>query len=379
MAVGRSDTLLKDLRTLYSVGSAGELSDGQLLEQFAASRDEAIFELLVERHGPMVLQICRGMLGNSHDADDAFQATFLVLVRQAGSIRDRDSMASWLFGVARRIAARSRVDAARRRKHERRAAEMASRSDVQDESPGLGPVLCEEVAKLPEKYREVVVLCCFEGNSYQAAAQRLGRPIGTVKVRLSRARRLLLDRLTRRGLGLPAGAAVLGVSAETAAGVPITLAQRTVRSVLEPSASAASRLAAHYSRSTTLLTALGAVTVVFAAAVVTLVPGVSLFRGLPTQQTASIPNAASTKPRRDSLLVQVVDTAGSPVAGARVGVGSHGVSKNRQADWQFFAPRGIERRRHRRADDREGNWPRKDVALRPSRTPGTRRVHGGFQ
>ena len=258
--------LVKDLRTLYSVGSVGELSDAQLLERFVACRDEAVFELYVERHGPMVLQICRGILGNAHDAEDAFQATFLVLVHQAGSIRNRESMASWLFGVARRIAARVRVDAARRRKHERRVAEMASRSDVQDESPGIGPVLCEEVAKLPEKYREVVVLCCFEGNSYEAAARRLGRPIGTVKVRLSRARRLLLSRLTRRGLGLPAGVAVLGFSAEAAARVPLALVRGTVQAVLEPAISAARRLAAQYLRSRTMVTALAAVTVVLSAA-----------------------------------------------------------------------------------------------------------------
>jgi DNA-directed RNA polymerase specialized sigma24 family protein len=130
MAVARSDAFLKDLRTLYAVGSIGSVTDGQLLDRFVTCRDEAAFEALVERHGRMVLQICRGFLGNAHDAEDAFQATFLVLARQAGSIRKRDSVASWLFGVAGRIAVRARVDAARRRKYERRAAEVATRTDV---------------------------------------------------------------------------------------------------------------------------------------------------------------------------------------------------------------------------------------------------------
>src|SRR6516225_6418176 len=152
MAVAQSGAFSKDLRTLYAEGSIGTLTDGQLLERFVACRDEVVFEALVERHGTMVLQICRGMLGNSHDAEDVFQATFLVLVRRAGSIRKRDSVASWLFGVAGRIAARAR-------KHERRAAEMATRSDVHEERPDFGSVLREEVARLPEKYREVVVLC----------------------------------------------------------------------------------------------------------------------------------------------------------------------------------------------------------------------------
>src|SRR5436305_2050291 len=155
MAVAQSGAFLKDLRTLYAEGSIGTLTDGQLLERFVACRDEVVFEALVERHGTMVLQICRGMLGNSHDAEDVFQATFLVLVRRAGSIRKRDSVASWLFGVAGRIAARARVDAARRRKHERQAAERAARPKPGDR-PDPGPALLEEVARLPEKYRDVV-------------------------------------------------------------------------------------------------------------------------------------------------------------------------------------------------------------------------------
>ena len=223
MAVGRSDAILKDLRTLYAVGSIGSLTDGQLLERFVACRSEAVFEALVERHGPMVLQVCRGVLGNSTTPRTPSRPRSWSWC--AGPARSA-SATRWRVGCLAsrgRIAARARVDAARRRKHERRSAEMATRSDVPEERPELGPVLREEVARLPEKYREVVVLCCLEGQTYEAAAQRLGRPVGTVKVRLSRARGLLLGRLTRRGLGLPAGVGVLGASAEAAALVPPAL------------------------------------------------------------------------------------------------------------------------------------------------------------
>jgi RNA polymerase sigma factor (sigma-70 family) len=318
MAVAQSGAFLKDLRTLYAEGSIGTLTDGQLLERFVACRDEVVFEALVERHGTMVLQICRGMLGNSHDAEDVFQATFLVLVRRAGSIRKRDSVASWLFGVAGRIAARARVDAARRRKHERRAAEMATRSDVHEERPDLGSVLREEVARLPEKYREVVVLCYLEGQTYEAAARRLGRPVGTVKVRLSRARALLLGRLTRRGLGLPAGMAALGTTAEAAALVPPALVRATVQAVLRPSASAAARLATRTLRSMMMTRTLGVVAVLLSAGFVTLGAGVFI-PGMPTKVVAWIvPHRAQAAP---------------PVLGATavglVGQGQYGTIKGR--------------------------------------------------
>jgi RNA polymerase sigma factor (sigma-70 family) len=232
MAVGRSSAVRKHLQILFSAGAVGDLTDGELLEGFVARRDEGAFEALVERHGPMVLQICRGVLADPNDAQDAFQATFLVLVRKAGSIRKRESVASWLFGVAGRVAARVRADAARRRRHEREAAEMAavrSQGAEGEHRPDPGPVLHEEVARLPEKYREAVVLCYLEGYTYEAVARRLRRPVGTIKVRLARARGLLRGRLARRGLGLPAGLAVAGsVTGSARATVAPTLLRSTV-------------------------------------------------------------------------------------------------------------------------------------------------------
>ncbi len=239
MTVGRSSIVRKHLGILFNAGAVGDQTDGELLERFVSRRDEGAFEALVERHGPMVLRVCRGVLADPHDAQDAFQATFLVLVRRAGSVRKRDSVASWLFGVAGRVAARARADAARRRRHEREAAMMATRSDggEDEDRPDPGPVLHEEVARLPEKYREAVVLCYLEGHTYEAAARRLRRPVGTIKVRLSRARGLLRVRLARRGLGLPAGLAAAGLLTESA---PAAVAPTLLRGTVE----LASRLAA---------------------------------------------------------------------------------------------------------------------------------------
>src|SRR4051794_22551065 len=124
MAVGSEGPIfLNDLHTLFGVGAIGNLTDGQLLERFLAGRDgtaSVAFTALVQRHGPMVLRVCQQTLGDPHDAQDAFQATFLVLVRKAGSVQKRDSVASWLYGIARRVAQRARADASRRRAHERR-------------------------------------------------------------------------------------------------------------------------------------------------------------------------------------------------------------------------------------------------------------------
>jgi len=224
MGYGGSTATLRDLDTLFRAGALGGLTDGQLLERFARgdAAGEAAFEALVGRHGAMVARVCRGTLDDDHEAQDAAQATFLILARRAGSIRRRESVASWLFGVAARVSARARVDAARRRRLERRAAAPSTRSQA-DDPDDLAPVLRAEVARLPEKYRAPVVLCYLEGLTCAAAAGRLGCPVGTVKVRLSRARDLLRTRLTRRGLALPAALAAAGLAARPAAAAPAAL------------------------------------------------------------------------------------------------------------------------------------------------------------
>jgi len=180
-------------------------TDHELLEQFLESngtRAEDAFATLMRRHGPMVLAVCRHVLRQHHDAEDAFQATFLVLARKASSIRARNVLARWLHEVAYRIALRARATAAQRQSYEKRGTTRTL--DVTDDptraADDLRPVLHEEVRRLPEKYRTLVVLCYLEGKTNEEAARLLQWPIGTVKGRLYRARDLLRVRLRRRGI-----------------------------------------------------------------------------------------------------------------------------------------------------------------------------------
>jgi RNA polymerase sigma factor (sigma-70 family) len=209
MASVSSATVERDLGNLFDGGSLTGLNDRELIDRFTSGGDaaaETAFELLVARHGPMVQRVCRNVLRQQQDVEDAFQATFLVLVRQSGSIRKLDSVASWLYGVASRVAARARVDAARRRKTEQHPIHLAAETQIkadpadEQESTAFSPVVQEEVRRLPEKYRAVVLLCYWEGLTQEQAAHQLGCPIGTVRSRVARARELLRRRLSRRGL-----------------------------------------------------------------------------------------------------------------------------------------------------------------------------------
>ncbi|MGO9469461.1 MAG: sigma-70 family RNA polymerase sigma factor [Isosphaeraceae bacterium] len=237
---------LKYLCTLYRVGVVGDLTDGQLLERFVASGGESAqagFAALVERHGPMVLRVCRQILCDAHDAEDAFQATFLILARRAGSVRKRESVASWLYGVAHRVARRSQADSARRREQERRRAAMTtmeSSGDTERHESGAWPELYEEVDRLPEKYREAIVLCYLEGLTTEAAARRLACAQGTIMSRLSRGRDRLRQRLTRRGLAPASGLLTAGIAAHTAeAAVPAALSHSLVQSAMQMAAGTA--------------------------------------------------------------------------------------------------------------------------------------------
>jgi RNA polymerase sigma factor (sigma-70 family) len=217
MLKGSVSTLrLRRLEDLFESGIAGDLSDSELLDRFlrcGGSVGEAAFRAMVERHGPMVFRVCRQTLGDHHAAQDAVQATFLVLARQAGAIRKRTSVSSWLFGVARRAAARIRMEEARRQRYESRSAERAlalSAAGLEPVDPDPYPELHAEIERLPEKYRVPIVLCYLEGLTHEQAASRLRWPVGTVKIRLSRARERLRSRLERPGrpalLALPADA-----------------------------------------------------------------------------------------------------------------------------------------------------------------------------
>ena len=212
MAGGTANALARPLRALWDVGVVGGLSDGQLLDRFATGSSESVepaFQALVERHGPMVLRVCRRVLDDPHDADDAFQATFLVLLRRARSVRNRASLASWLHGVAMRIAARAKVEAARRRRIEARGIRPSIGPDPDPDRYDLESLIHEELDRLPEKYRAPIVLCYLEGLTHEGAADQLGWPVGTVRGRLSRARDLLRSRLTRRGVTATAALAAI--------------------------------------------------------------------------------------------------------------------------------------------------------------------------
>jgi RNA polymerase sigma factor (sigma-70 family) len=233
MASGQIGAIVRQVHRLFDRGSVAGLSEGQLLERFVARGDEEAFAALVARYGPMVLGVCRRLLDDSNDVDDAFQATFLVLVRRAGSIRDRDLLGNWLYGVAHRVAARARADVARRRSRLWREGEAAMATGAgPDRGPCLdetGSLLHEEVNRLPEKYRVPVVLCYLEGRTHEEAARLLRWPVGTVKGRLARVRDLLRDRLSRRGLALPAVAVAATLARDAEAAVPQTLLESTVK------------------------------------------------------------------------------------------------------------------------------------------------------
>ena len=205
-------------------------SDAELLRQFAAQQDEGAFERLVRRHGPMVQGVCRRILGDAHDAEDAFQAVFLVLARKSASIRRPDLLANWLYGVACRIARKARIRAIRREIRERQAGKMATQSQLLDlEWVELKAVLDDELSQLPEKYRAPLVLCYLRGQTNAEAAAQLGWPTGSISERLSRAREMLRKRLSRRGMNLSAALLALLLSQKlAAAGVSPSLVKTTV-------------------------------------------------------------------------------------------------------------------------------------------------------
>ncbi|HEY1859707.1 MAG TPA: sigma-70 family RNA polymerase sigma factor [Gemmataceae bacterium] len=216
-------------------GLSGGLTDAQLLDRFLTKHDEAAFELLVWRHGPMVLRVCRRILRDVHGAEDAFQATFLTLACKAGSIGKQEAVSSWLYKVAYRIALRAQAGATKRATHERPMVEClaANGTEPGDEAAWheLGPLLDAEVRRLPEKYRAAFVLCYLEGKTNEEAAQELGCPKGTILSRLSRARDRLRKRLNQRGLALSGMVfpMLLDPKGWSLAAEPPTLVESTVR------------------------------------------------------------------------------------------------------------------------------------------------------
>jgi RNA polymerase sigma factor (sigma-70 family) len=342
MATAQLGAVLRHIRNLADDQKADEETDGALLRAFLSDRDQSAFEALLRRYGPMVLRVCQRTLGHVHDAEDALQATFLVLARQAATIRKKESLASWLHGVAYRMATQAKRAAARRRGHESQANPTQpsdpARSAAWQEIQGL---LDEEIQRLPETLRSAFVLCCLENRSCAEAAGRLGLEEGTLWKRLSRARKLLQERLTRRGVSLTAVLAVVAVAAQdTSAALS--------RSLVVSTAQAAAQMAAGQALAPGLVS----------AKVITLVKGVHramflskckmvilllsctaiLASGLgsaslrrasarPAMEPppAEKATAAARSPAEEVVKVRgrVLDPAGKPLAGTKLYVGGH--------------------------------------------------------
>jgi RNA polymerase sigma factor (sigma-70 family) len=338
MTTARSDALLRHVRKLAAPAQPGSASDGELLRRFAGRREQDAFAALVRRHGPMVLCVCRRVLGNPHDAEDAFQAAFLALARKASSLRRQESVAGWVYRVAYRLALRARARVGRRQVADRAALQdrprESSGTDPLDEVTGreLYRVLDEELNRLPEKWRAPLVLCYLEGATRDEAAVQLGWPLGTLKHRLEKARAVLRGRLTRRGLALSAvlpGALLTGEAAR--AGLPVPLVDRAVRAALAAALAGHALRAALSSRLRLTAVVLLTLAVVGAGAVLLAhrppadhAPPPSSDGGAAEPRPRPAPPAAPpVKPEKGEELAvsgRVLDPSGKPAAGARVAV-----------------------------------------------------------
>jgi RNA polymerase sigma-70 factor (ECF subfamily) len=295
--------------TLFRDGSAAGMTDEQLLERFLAQPDsvaECAFTAIVHRHGAMVLRVCQDLLRNADDAEDAFQATFLVLARRASTLQHRARLAPWLYGVARRTAAKTRTQRARGDRIRGPSAALSEVVAASDKAPNIirreeADVLHEEISRLPERYRSPVMLCYLEGLTHEEAARQLGWPIGTVGVRLMRARERLRERLTRRGV------APAGIMALPLLNVDASIATRTARAALAfcaRTASAPVDIPSHVKaiagevlsriavrRCLAILAALSAFTAVAAGSVAL------AFQSPPSKPQTNLAQAAKSKPK----------------------------------------------------------------------------------
>lgn len=332
MAMGSASRAFREIRSLYEFGPLGGATDARLIEMFLRSegtgREEA-FSTLVRRHAPMVLGICRRMLRGSPDADDAFQAVFLVMARKAHSLRRADALRPWLYGVSVRVAKAARRRAARRRAREVGLMDASAIAAAPDEDrPDLIALMDEEIDRLPARYREPLILCELEGLSRRDAASRLGLPEGTLSSRLARGRSLLRERLTRRGV-TPGAVAIAALLAETASAAPsAAMADSATRlaltfaaggpvppSVASLAEGAIRMILASRMKLVALAVALGGLATGFAIASPPAreAPPVGAIR-----EIAPAPVVLSPDPDPSEVRGVVVDEAGKPLAGAEV-------------------------------------------------------------
>lgn len=233
MANGIGGAVLPQIQRIFHGETLTGMTDGQLLERFATRNDEAAFEALLARHGPLVLNVCRNLLRDRDDIEDAFQATLLVLVRKAGAIHVETSLGPWIYSVAYRVANRARANRGLRITRENPVADLAPQAPSGDlDGHDVSPLLHHELAQLPERLRAPIVLCYFQGLTHELAAAQLRWPVGTVRSRMARARRLLRERLTRKGVVLSAGFLVGASRQTTAAMIPRVLSEETIQSAM---------------------------------------------------------------------------------------------------------------------------------------------------
>jgi RNA polymerase sigma factor (sigma-70 family) len=336
MSSARVSAVLRHIRTL-AAAKDHHLPDDQLLDRFAAHRDEAAFATLLARHGPMVLSVCRSILHDLHDAEDAFQAAFLLLAQKAGSLRRRQAVSAWLYRVAYHLAVRARADAARRRALDKKALTTPPADPLLDLNwREVQTILFEELERLPEHYRAPLVLCGLEEKSLEEAAHLLGQSRGTVKGRLQRGRALLRAGMRRRGLELPAALFATTLGLNSASGVSATLAGSTLRAAVK--GAAGGRVAALVQGAGTTMSfskARIATALVLVVSVAVTACGVLRHPGAPADQPAAQQSEAEkpkppqkqprsgarAKPAAEGTIEvrgRVLNSAGKPVAGARL-------------------------------------------------------------
>ena len=229
MAISPLIEFLQSIRRAEFRRDEAGWTDGQLLEAYVRSREEAAFAALVHRHGPMVWGVCRRVLCDETDAEDAFQATFLVLVRKAASVVPREQIANWLYGVARQTAVKARAMAVKRKAREKQVKDMPEPAVAEQNGwDDLLPLLDRELSRLPDKYRTAIILCDLEGKSYKEASRQLGCPEGTLAARLARGRAMLAKHLARHRLGVTSGTLSAVLSQSALAGVPASVVSSTI-------------------------------------------------------------------------------------------------------------------------------------------------------
>jgi RNA polymerase sigma factor (sigma-70 family) len=333
--------LARYLRTLAAGRANDACTDRQLLEQFVSQREQASFAALVWRHGPMVLNVCRRVLGQDQDAEDAFQATFLVLAKKAGTIRKQDSVSSWLHGVAYRIAEKLRAREARRVVHERKSASRPAIDPTEDVAwREIRCLLDSELARLPEQYRGPLVLCYLQGKTQDEAARQLGWSLRTFRRRLKCARELLIRRLKRRGITLSAAlTAPLLIDGAASAALPPLLIASTVRAGLASATGQAigplvSEQVATLAEGgvSSLLVKKASIALVVLMFVVLGVGGLLAYRAASNRTLAEAPPApdpqspparSASKDPSTEIKGRVLDPEGKPLAGAKVYVSTY--------------------------------------------------------